>query len=379
MKVLHVIPSLSATEGGPSKALPLIARTLHGRGIAVTIATTDDAGPGQRSLDLTNCSLETDSGFRHYFAKQTDFYKISLPLAKWVRTHVREFDIVNIHALFSFTSVSAASSARRANIPYVIRPLGVLNHYGVSNRRRILKKLSLRWREAELLRDAAAVHFTSSAEQEEAESLGIPMRSAVIPLGIPMAEEVKPSPSLGDPYVLYLSRIDPKKNIESLLKGWSGLEPDIQKKWKLRIAGSGDPDYVARLKNLASTLSLSDSVEWVGYVEGERKEEILKGASLFVLPSFSENFGIAAVEAMAAGIPSILAKGVAAGTEAGNGNACVVIEPDAESVRVSLSTLISDPELRTRLGLAGHDFVKRVYSLEGMGASLENLYREILS
>tara|TARA_R110002096_G_scaffold285073_15_gene478930 strand:+ start:1165 stop:2355 length:1191 start_codon:yes stop_codon:yes gene_type:complete len=382
MKVLHVIPSLSPAHGGPSKALPLMAEALSAEGVEVTIVTTDDDGPGRRLPQPVEFPENTDFGPIWRFPKQTEFYKVSFPLSKWIRRHINEFDVVHVHALFSYTSVAAARIARKAGVPYIIRPLGVLNSYGISNRRKLLKKLSIRRIEAPLLRDAAAMHFTSNAEKIEAEELSIPMRPRIIPLGIPIAASTEDShdpPCRETPYVLFLSRVDPKKNLESLFKAWADLDDVDQNKWDLRIAGDGPPDYVTSLKSLAENLGISDSVFWEGYVSGSDKDRLLREASVFALPSYSENFGIAAVEAMGFGLPSLIGKGVAVGEEAVDDHACLLTDPSPESVRDQLQRLLDDKNLRSSLGKAAKAFVEREYSLERMGRALSDLYAELTS
>ena len=77
MKVLHVIPSLSPSQGGPSFALPLMERALRGEGIEVAVATTDDDGPGARIDVALGQPLSVNGATRYYFRKQTEFYKYS--------------------------------------------------------------------------------------------------------------------------------------------------------------------------------------------------------------------------------------------------------------------------------------------------------------
>src|SRR5207247_2285355 len=144
MKVLHVIPSLSLKHGGPSVALPLIARSLVNQTIQVDVATTDDDGPGCRMNVPLGQRIERDGYGLFHFRKQTEFYKCSWPFARWIRRHATDYDLLHIHALFSFTSVVAARAALRCGLPYLIRPLGVLNRWGMENRRRVLKSLSMR-------------------------------------------------------------------------------------------------------------------------------------------------------------------------------------------------------------------------------------------
>lgn len=377
MRILHVIPSLSPTEGGPSRALPLVAESLSGRGIEVVTATTDDRGPGRRDPELCAEPVRTAHEIRHHFPKQTEFYKVSLPLSRWIANRIGTFDAVHVHALFSHASVSAAAIARRAGIPYVIRPLGVLNDYGVRNRRRWLKKASIRFREGPLLRDAAAVHFTSEEEREQAGRLGIPMRGEIISLGISFPDTPSNPDRAFPPFVLYLSRLDPKKNLEGLLHAWNRLPGETRAGWRLRIAGDGDPDYAASLHELARELGIANEVDWLGHVDGEDKAALFREASLFVLPSFSENFGIAAAEAMGAGLPCLLTPGVAVGEEAAARDACFLADSDPGALAEALADILPDPAAREATGETGRAFARRHYGVERMGESLEALYRRI--
>src|ERR1051325_6317842 len=114
-------------------------RALTQAGVEVTVATTDDNGPGAH-LSVPLCQAQSGNGAtRYYFRKQTEFYKCSIPLWRWLGRRVGEFDLVHVHALFSFASVAAARCARRRRIPCVIRPLGVLNRWGMQHRRALLK------------------------------------------------------------------------------------------------------------------------------------------------------------------------------------------------------------------------------------------------
>ena len=264
--------------------------------------------PGSPKCCRSAQPVATAFAMRWYFPATTGFYKVSLGLARWLARNIGHFDVLHAHALFSFAPVIAAHLARRAGVPYVLRPLGVLNAYGMQERRPWLKKLSLALVERRLIESAGAVHFTSMAEQSEAEALGLRCKSVVIPLGVELPPARKLARKLGVPFVLlFLGRIDPKKNIESLLRALARLPETV----RLQIAGNGAPDYVRRLQALAAELGLGTRVEWLGYVEGARKAAVLERAHAFVLPSHSENFGIAVVEALACGLPCVVSQQVA--------------------------------------------------------------------
>src|SRR5437588_3138127 len=160
IRALHVIPSLSQKHGGPSYAVRAMARALAGVDVDVTIATTDDDGDDARLKVPIGQPINEDAATIYYFRRNILPYKVSFGLARWLKANVAEFDIVHVHALFSFCSTTAARAARRHRVPYIIRPLGVLNRWGLENRRAFLKQISLRLVELPILRDAAAIHYT---------------------------------------------------------------------------------------------------------------------------------------------------------------------------------------------------------------------------
>ena len=386
MKVLHVIPSVSPRDGGPSYALPLIARTLAALGVEVEVATTDDDGPGLH-LEVEHGKRVQSSGYGiRYFRKQSDFYKVSLPFRRWIRGHVGDYDVVHIHAMFSYVSNCAARAARRSNVPYVVRPLGVLNRWGIENRRPLLKSLSLRFIEEPILERAAAIHYTSGQERAEAEQSGVVARGVILPLGIDLAPFQKlPDPSrfwkrfpiaAGRPLVLFLSRIDPKKGLDLLLEAFRQVLK-ARPAALLIVAGEGDKSYAENLRSRARRLEIEDSVVWTGRLDGDEKLAAFAAASVFVLPSHSENFGIAAVEALAAGLPAILGEGVAISADVREWEAGLVVKPDAGATARAMMELFGDAALRSRCAGNGRRLVHDRFSLEAMGQGLVTLYEKV--
>lgn len=381
LRALHVIPSVSRAHGGPSVAMATIETALARAGVAATTATTDDDGPGRR-FDAAALPRPPAGVTRVYFAKRTEFYKIASGLVGWLWRHAPAYDLVHIHGLFSFASVAAALIAHWRGTPYVLRPLGALAAYGMG-RRPLLKRLSLAVVEGPLLRRAAAVHFTSRQERDEALRLGVPMRAVVIPLGVEPAPPgdramlLREYPCLdGRRIVLSLSRLDPKKNIEGLLRAFARLEGrglDAS----LVVAGAGDAAYVSSLAALAASLRIERRVVWLGEARGARKAAAFAAADLFVLPSFSENFGVAAVEALSAGAPCVLGRGVAIAGNVESAGAGVAVDPSPEAIAAALERLLRDDAARARMTGLARELAARDYSTEKMAGRLVELYRSL--
>lgn len=390
IRSLHVIPSVSPTQGGPSFAMAILSQALSMANVEVTIATTNDAGRGMRSdVPLGQAMRAWDCAEIYYFRKNFEFYKVSMGLRSWLEDHVRGFDLLHIHSLFSFSSMVAAKIAQRNEVPYVVRPLGVLNEWGMMNRRRQLKRWSLQLLELPLLQRAAAIHYTSEQERLEAgraDSRISVLPSATVPLPVNL-ESVRGGdpkvirklfPQIGNQRViLFLSRIDRKKGVELLLEAFATVAKSVFDV-VLLIAGSGEANYLNFLKDLAARLGIAERVIWAGFLEGPDKAAAFAVATVFVLPSYSENFGIAAAEALAAGAPTIIGEGVALAKAVIESDAGVVVKPQTNALAEALTALLSDEARRRLFSANGRRMIEEHFSPLGVGEQMRAVYEWIL-
>jgi glycosyltransferase involved in cell wall biosynthesis len=364
-----------------------MAASLAQSGVEVHVATTIEPKEAAERNIVLGEPVPVNSWTCHYFSRQSEFYKVSLPLRSWLREHVRDYDLIHVHALFSFAPLAACWEARRAGVPYIVRPLGLLNQWGMKNRRRHIKALSFRFVEGPLLNDASAIHYTSVREQQEASTLNLKARPFVIPLGIDTSPfhtlpekgtfEKKFPQTKGQNLILFLSRLDPKKGLEILLPAMKLLAKS-HPNTLLVMAGSGTEDYTTFLHSLVEKLDMQSHVLWTGFLGHEDKCAALGAADIFVLPSQSENFGIALLEAMAAGKPCLATAGVALGEEAAAAGAIRLTAHDAPSLASALADLLASPDARASLGKASQALADGKYSLEAMGTGLVALYNGIV-
>jgi glycosyltransferase involved in cell wall biosynthesis len=208
---------------------------------------------------------------------------------------------------------------------------------------------------------AAALHVTTAAERQQTEALALPAPCLQIPLGVPLPPPLPQAPidAAAPRRLLFLSRLHRKKQLEHLLQALALLRTaDPQLRWQLQIAGEGEPAYVAALQQQAARLGLGDAIAWLGFVEGEAKWQLLRQADWFVLPSASENFGIAVVEALAVGTPVLISPEVALAPEVAAARAGLVCsalpEPLAEGLAAALRHPDPDWGLRARALAAEH-------------------------
>jgi len=361
-----------------------MARGLVNHGVAVDIVTTDDNGSSRLEVPLGQPIVEDRVTYR-YFRRQIGFYTVSWPLSRWLATHVEEYDVLHIHALFSFTATAGAFWAARRSVPYLVRPLGVLNAWGIRNRRPLMKQLSLRAIERRILMNAAVAHFTSEQEKCEAELVAPGIRSVVIPNPVAgVGADEKQSPELflalhpdlaGRRVILFLSRLDPKKGLDLLLNGYARTRAAIPNA-ALVIAGNGEDSFLARLRDQAQQLGLQRDVVWAGFLHGEEKRAVFAAADIFVLPSYSENFGIAVVEAMANGLPVIVSDQVGIHREITRAGAGLVVRCDATDVQQALIRILNRESLQKRLSRNARRLAAE-FSPEAVTARLLQVYTRL--
>lgn len=391
MKVLHVIPAIATRYGGPSYSVIGMCRALSdlAAGVEVTIVTTD--ADGADGLDVPLDTRTRYEGVPAYFfhRNRARKWKFSSGLAKWVRANVGGFDLVHIHSVFCHASYVAGAAARRHRVPYIVRPLGMLDPWSMSQRS-IKKRLYLQLVERRALSCAAAIHYTTDAEARLAES-ALPWlpRSMVVPLGIER-NRFCPLPERGQfrrryasldgdaPLVLFLSRIHPKKGLELLLEAIV-LGQGMVSKAHLVIAGSGERAYVERLRARVKALGLTERVAFTGWLSGREKIEALVDSDLFVLPSFQENFGVAVVEAMASGTPVIVGSGVNLKEALLAAGAGVAVGQSPDELREALALLLEDTARRKQMGTAGREFALREFAWPTVASRLLQAYEKLLA
>jgi glycosyltransferase involved in cell wall biosynthesis len=369
MRVLHVIPSLAERSGGPAAAIVPMCRALQTHGIEPLIVTTNEGRPRIN----TDSNVNYDGVTARFFPVQLGAsYKYSRPLTAWLNRHVREFDVVHVHAVFNHASVAAARACGRSGVPYVVRPLGTLDPWSMKQKS-VRKHLFWFLFAKRLLQGSAAMHYTAAAEKTATEKyLGL-NHGRVVPLGVevngsdPVPGQVRLP--VQDPYVLVVSRLHPKKGLDHLIDAFNSL---ANQKWQLVIAGDGPRDYLDYLKQKARQ---SERIVFTGWVEGHQKEALLRGASLFALPSRQENFGLSVVEAMACGVPVLVTPHVNLATEIHGAGAGWIV--DLNELSEGLATAIEDDGERLKRGKAAYEFSKR-YSWDKVAMDLTDLYREIL-
>lgn len=373
MRVLHVIPSIDIFTGGPAHAILPMCSALAARGIQVTLATT-----ATRPLAATFADVIDYRGVKvNTFSSIDSTFKYSRRLSKWLNANIAGFDLTHIHGVFNHSSISAALACRRNNVPYIVRPLGTLVHQAMK-RKPMRKRLFLGLLARELLEQAAAIHYTSSLEKDSVEASVLKSRRGfVVPLGVEMPNtsgQISDRTLGGSPYILFLSRIVPSKGVDALIEAFLRLKQNERfADWRLLIAGDGPDDYVEKLRAACSTEVGRSSILFPGWLSGNEKSAVLGHASLLVLPSQYESFGLSVVEAMAFGVPPLVSPCVPISAELVSAEAGWVADVDANSLEGQLALAMSSSKEREKRGRNARRVAGR-YAWEIIAEKLEYIY-----
>jgi glycosyltransferase involved in cell wall biosynthesis len=302
----------------------------------------------------------------------------SAPLAKALRRELSAYDIVHIHSMYLFTSWVAAHYARKYNIPYIVRPHGTLDPY-IFKRHRLRKSILELLFEKRNFANAAAVHFTAREEMELARSTGFQFKGAVVPLGVnvgalyPLRDRTpKPKKS-----ILFLGRLNVKKGLDLLAEAFGTLARS-RNNLELIVAGPDEHNYEFQVKRWLIKEGVDGNCIFAGMLTGENKLSALQSADIFVLPSYSENFGIAVVEAMAVGLPVVISDRVNIWREIAEAGAGLVVRCDVGELTRALSTLLDDQELRLSMGERGRQLVERSFTWQVTAREMADLYERIV-
>jgi glycosyltransferase involved in cell wall biosynthesis len=384
MKVLHVIPSLSPALGGPTQVALKIVRAIRHQGIDAEIVTTNHHH--ESNLDLPLNQLIEYEGVPVWFLP-VDYalkeYLFSSTLATWLWQHISDYDLLDNHYLFSYVPTCAAAIARHRQIPYTIRTQGQLTSWALKQSP-IKKHLYTSLIERRNLNQAAAIHCTTPQEERDLRNFGIKTPAITLPLGVQPATKISNAKSeLRQLYqipsdrliVLFLSRLHPKKRPDLLIDAFQQVARQ-NSSCHLLMAGSGEADYLAYLQQLATQKQLGERITFTGLITGNKKNILLQGADIFALPSYSENFGIAVAEAMAAGLPVIVTPGVQIAPEISTAEGGIIVNDRAELI-TALTQLLESSKMRSHLSQNAMELAKDKYNWDNIASQLIAAYGAI--
>jgi glycosyltransferase involved in cell wall biosynthesis len=388
MRILHVISTVSARYGGPSSVVRALACEQARQGHAVTVCTTNLDCDAEEQASLENFAER--SGFEVQI-HCVDFRPIvwSRGLARAISCSLTAFDVVHVHGLYRFPPTFAATLARRRGVPYLIRPHGALDPflYGRSRVSVPLKRIYERLFDLPNLNGAQALHFTSSAELDRTAFLQLKAPGIVIPNGLDWrAYQDLPAPGnfrrsinvhADQPLILFLGRLNFKKGLDLLVPAFARVRREIPNA-VLAIVGPDLDGLKPQVETWCAESGLNEGVIFRDFICPEETKQAYVDADVFALTSYSENFGMTVVEALACRCPVVISDEVNIWRDVKHAGAGIVVPTQVRPISEALKDLLlTSPTARARMGDAGRGLVERDFNWTSLVRRLDQVYSAV--
>lgn len=381
MRLLHVVPTYAPAwrHGGPILSVHGLCRALAARGHEVTVFTTDVHGDGRLEVPLAQ-PVVLDGVTVWYFPVRWARLYVSPALGRAVRRRMNGFDLLHLHSVFLWPTSAAARAAEKAGVPYLVSPRGMLVPDLIARRGRLRKRAWMLLAERRTLERAAALHATSELEAAEMARLGLHLPPVfMVPNGVDLPARDDGDGGDGgehgeprEPFLLFLGRVSWKKGLDRLIPALAKCPGAI-----LKIAGNDEEGLRPELERLAAEAGVGGRVAFLGAVDGEEKASLLRRAAALVLPSRSENFGNAVLEAMAAGCPVAVTREVGLASTVAETGAGIVVESEPELLGEALRKLLADEAGRREMGGRGARAAAERFGWPAVAREMETHYRHL--
>ena len=373
MRIAHVIPTYVPTTryGGPIQAVHDLCRHLSVRGHQTHVFTTNVDGPGVVEA-MPSEVQDIDGVMVQYFPVRSPrrlYYSPEMGIA--LERCITEFDILHLHSTYLYPTLKAARCAEAMGVPYVISPRGMLVKNLVRKRNFLIKSLWISLFERRTVEHASGVHVTSSLEAGELREFGFSLPPVhTIPNGIdfPIADR-QTRREAGS--ILFLGRIHWKKGIEKLISALPLLNSV-----ELIVAGNDESGYTAKLAKLCTKLGVDKRVRFIGSIAGDDKWQLYRRASVFVLPSLSENLANTVLEAMAMGCPVVITPEVGLADAVERHGTGVVSNGEPRALANAIGSILQDTQAARTMGEKGRRLVEKSYQWKDIAAAMERVYVE---
>lgn len=381
MRVLHVATSMSPHWCGPAIAVQGLAAALAKRGVHCEILTARGGKLGNEHIPTPGVSVHClDAG---PFARVWPAY--SARVREFLNAAGRgAFDLVHAHDIWSYPTFAASRAARRRNVPFVLTLHGGLNPWMLSHKA-LKKRLYRRFVLDGILKSAAAIHAVARAEIDRLADLGYETPAFVVHNGIDPGEFRGPpaAPRLlaryprlaGAQVILFLGRLHLSKGVTMLARCFGAIAPRFPRS-VLLIAGPDDGARAAT-EQILEKQGLRNRAVFAGLLTGDCKRAALECADLLVLPSLSEVRSLAALEALAAGVPAIVTEQCNF-PELREWEAGLVVPPREDAVGEAIIEILENPDLGARMGRRGKDMALKHYTWAAAAESMEARYGALI-
>ena len=374
---IQIVPTLAPEYGGPTRAVSNLSLALAELGVNVTLLFADIGDryqppiiPSHQNLKCISLPARIVVGLRPGWIP--GFRRTLMDLCAG-----KDQVVIHDYGIWLPHNGVVAEVSQTLNIPLLIAPTGMLQPWSFSYRR--WRKL-IAWNlwQKNRIKKADLIHAASSTEAQNLKqfNLGIPV--VILPNGISLPDwQHKRSLAVdGKKKLLFMSRLHPGKGLINLIEAFKMANPVD---WELIIAGYDENNYQKELEVAVVAAGLSNSIKFIGPIGNEAKWQLYAESDVFVLPSFSENFGMVVAEALASELPVITTNGTP-WTDLMTYNCGWYVDPTVPALAGAIQEAVNlTDEERREMGSRGRNLIQQKYTCESIAVRALEVYKKILS
>jgi glycosyltransferase involved in cell wall biosynthesis len=374
MKVLHITASYKPAYiyGGPIMSVSQLCENLQSNGDEVTVYTT--TANGSEELNVPAGKEQNVNGVRVFYFKRLtkDHSHFSPELLKTLWNKHRSYDVIHVHSWWNLVSILSVLVCWLRGRKVIVSPRGMLSDYTYQTNHSLMKKI-IHGTIGNFLLKRVKFHATSEDEKRELKKMFPSASVTVIPNFVKLSDHTFTKKQNDLFKLIFLSRIDPKKGLELLFDSLK----DTRINYRLYIAGTGENEYVEKLKNNVNNSPLAGNIEWMGNVQGEEKFRLLNECDLLILPSYNENFANVVIESLSVGTPVLISENVGLADYVEENDFGWICTTDPKSISGKIMQAYTDTDKRNQISETAPKKIRQDYSGNLLVSSYIELYNQI--
>lgn len=359
MKILFTSASFSSNYGGPAYSVLNLARAISRLDVEVGLWAPDGSAVDVLGHDPSSNFLRLKGNLKDAISS------FGVP------------EIYHDSGLWLFHNIQIALYAIRHGRPLIVSPRGMLEPWALRYKP-FRKKVAWHLYQSHILKRSHLLHATSRQERETLKNLHLNVAIESIPNGVDLPfllENIRMGKDTDNKVALFLGRLHPIKGLPNLIKAWKIVDPQG---WNLHIAGPDEDGYRSVLADMIRDLNLIERVKLLESIEGSQKEDVFASASIFVLPSYSESFGMVIAEALARGLP-VLTTSAVPWPQLDERNCgwqvAATVEGLTDGLEIALSTSRSE---RRAMGRRGRALIEAEFTWDAIGVQFLGIYKDVV-
>lgn len=369
MKILHVTLSMSAKNGGIPIVIQKLTEKLTEQGSSVAIlASTNNKGhiiyPEKVKLINIKESFLSKIWAGHSF----NFKRIA-------EKEVARCDVVHIHGTWHYPQYIAYQLAKKYKKPFILSPLGSLDPWCL-NYKSLKKKIFIFLIQNKILKEACFVHALTEKENLDIRNFNKNYKTITIPAGIDIENKER---NLSDiKTIVFLGRLHPIKELDILAEAF-GIINEKRKDVQLLIVGPDENNHQKEIENILRNNNSLNKTIFTGILTGQDKIKALCSSDIFVLPSYSETFGLSILEAMSCKLPVVISKQCNIASQVKASNSGVIVNLNKTDLAEAIIKLLDNKDLAKEMGENGQRLIQEKFSWNKITNKMIDLYKDAIS